>query len=1002
MMIQSWQNISERTITEVSKDCLVFSNGIQKQGIIFVLKEPELEIIQVSDNTEQFFGFSGSQLLNQNIAKLLRQSEIDIIRDRLEKDNLEWYNPIKLLLYFDEKSEVFEGVLRRQAEGLILELEVAGYPYQTSHLSFYHLFRSCYGRIKEGKKLTELAQKLAQEIRYITKFDRVMVYRFKEDNSGVVIAEEKEAHLNSFLDLHFPFTDIPPGARELYHQNLLQILSNVNAAPIPLIPNINTLTKKPLNLSLSSLRSFSPCHIEYLKNMGVSASMSLGLIKENKLWGIIACHHYSPKYISYEVRKICEFIAESVIDHLLTAQKTEHWQQQDIIKQLQSYLKTPVRNETNLLSRLVAQEEESLLNLVNGTGAALCYGDSIQLVGKTPNKSTIRDLIIWLESHHGQQSFATSTLSKIYAQGEAIKTKASGLLAISIILNNISYHILWFRPEVVKTVNWAGDPNQNLSFDKTGKIKLSPRQSFEIWKETVKATAIPWQIFEQEAAEKLRDALLLAALEFSHTAMEEAAKKSETANRAKSEFLANMSHELRTPLNAILGFAQVMRRSQTLAIDHQENLSIITRSGEHLLNLINQVLDLSKIEAGHIIFNKNDFDFYRLLDDLDDMFQFKADEKSLQLLFERAPDVPQYIRSDQVKLRQVFINLLNNALKFTEEGGVSVRVRGETLNFIDADKSEEIDSSNRTIVVEIEDTGHGISEEELDQLFEPFVQSQSGKEHHEGTGLGLPISRKFVQLMGGDLTVNSELGRGTIFRFYIHAQEIEPTEIETQNQRKRRVIGLAANQPKYRILVVDDRWSNRELVIKLLTPLGFEVKPANNGEEAIQLWEEWEPHLIWMDMRMPIMDGYEATKRIKATIKGQATAIIALTASVFEEEKAVVLSAGCDGFIRKPFKEAEIFNAMEKQIGVQFLYESDNTTEKEAPEIDTEKVINAETIANLSEPWLRELKQAIINIDSVKIDSLLAQIKENYPDLAHAIYHLTENFEYEKLLKLLE
>ncbi|MDJ0728727.1 MAG: ATP-binding protein [Crocosphaera sp.] len=1002
MMIQSSLNIPNGIITEISQDCLVFLNAIQKQGVLFVLKEPELEIIQVSDNTEQFFRVSASELLNQNIAKLLRPSEIDIIRDRLHRDNLEWYNPLKLLLYFDEKSEVFEGSLRRQPEGLILELEVAGYPYQTSHLSFYHLFRSCYGRIKQGKNLTELGQKIAHEIRYITGFDRVMVYRFKEDNSGVVIAEEKTPSLNSFLDLHFPATDIPPIARELYHHNLLQLISNVNAEPVALIPNINPRTNQPLNLSLSSLRSFSPCHVEYLKNMGVSASMSLGLIKDNKLWGIIACHHYSPKYISYEVRKTCEFLAESVIDHLLTAQKTESWQQQDIIKQLQIYLKTPVRDETNLLSRLVHQEEQSLLNLVNATGAALCYGDSINLVGKTPHKSTIRDLIIWLESHHDQGIFVTNTLSKVYPQGKTLKTEASGLLAISIVLNNISYHILWFRPEVVQTVEWAGDPNQSLSIGDDGKIKLSPRQSFELWKETVKTTAIPWQSFEQEAAEKLRDALLLAALEFSHTAMEKAAQKADTANRAKSEFLANMSHELRTPLNAILGFAQVMRRSQILDREHQENLSIITRSGEHLLNLINQVLDLSKIEAGRIIFNQTEFDFYRLLDDLDDMFQFKAEEKKLQLLLERSPDVPQYIRTDQVKLRQVFINLLNNALKFTEEGGVSVRVRGETLNFVDRDKTTEIDSSNRIIVVEIEDTGHGISEEELDHLFEPFVQSQSGKDHQEGTGLGLPISRKFVQLMGGELTVNSELERGTIFRFHIHAQEIEPTKIETQSRQKRHVIGLAPNQPKYRILVVDDRWSNRELVIKLLTPLGFEVRPANNGEDAIKVWEEWEPHLIWMDMRMPVMDGYEATKRIKATMKGQATAIIALTASVFEEEKAVVLSAGCDGFIRKPFKESEIFNAMEKQIGVQFLYESDEKPAKETPEIDVEKAINAQTIANLSDAWLRDLKQAIINIDSVSIDSLLAQIKENYPDLAHAIYHLTENFEYEKLLSLLE
>ncbi|MEA5533366.1 ATP-binding protein [Crocosphaera sp. XPORK-15E] len=998
--------INENIITDISRNCLQFPNSIQGQGVLFVLQEPELIITQVSDNTEQFFGVAAESLIDQNIAKLFRQSELDIIRDRLHRDNLEWYNPIKLLLYFDEKSEVFEGVLRRQPEGLILELEVAGYPYQASHLSFYHLFRSCYGRIKKGNNLGELSQKLAQEIRYITGFDRVMVYQFKEDESGVVIAEEKAVTLNSFLDLHFPATDIPPAARELYHQSLLQLISNVNGEPVAIIPEQNSLTNKPLNLSLSGLRSFSPCHVEYLKNMGVSASMSLGLIKDNKLWGIIACHHYSPKYISYEVRKICEFLAESVIDHLLTAQKTKDWQQGDLIKQLQIYLKTPLNNEINLLTRLVHHESQSLLNLVNAQGVAICYGDSITLVGNTPHKSAIRDLIIWLETHQRQNVFATHKLSKIYPQGQAIKTEASGILEISILLNNASYHIIWFRPEVVKTVNWAGDPNQSISLDKEGKIYLSPRQSFKLWKETVKETAIPWQPFEQEAAEKLRDALLLAALEFSHTAMQEAAHKAETANRAKSEFLANMSHELRTPLNAILGFAQVMRRSPTLQTDHQENLSIITRSGEHLLSLINQVLDLSKIEAGRITFNKKDFDFYRLLDDIEDMFQFKAEEQGLQLLFERSPDVPQYIKTDQVKLRQVLINLLNNALKFTEEGGVSLRVRGEKLTFVDTDKPQEIDNtllfSERMIIVEIEDTGPGISVDELDNLFEAFMQTQTGKDSHEGTGLGLPISRQFVHLMGGEMTVNSEVGRGTIFRFNIKVEEVEGTEIDKQPQRRKQVIGLQPNQPKYRILVVDDRWSNRELMIKLLTPLGFEVRAANNGEEAIQIWEEWEPQLIWMDMRMPIMDGYEATKRIKATIKGQATAIIALTASVFEEEKAVVLSAGCDGFIRKPFREAEIFNAMEKQIGAEFIYQTDEKIEAETTVFNAEKLINSQTMAHLSETWITGLKQAIINVDLMTISSLVEEIQENDPTLATAINHCIDNFEYEKLLSLIQ
>jgi len=478
-------------------------------------------------------------------------------------------------------------------------------------------------------------------------------------------------------------------------------------------------------------------------------------------------------------------------------------------------------------------------------------------------------------------------------------------------------------------------------------------------------------------------------------ALTEAKDAAEAANRAKSTFLANMSHELRTPLNAIMGFTQLMQRSSTFPAEYQENVDVIYRSSEHLLTLINQVLDLSKIEAGRITINDTGFDLYALLQDVENLFQIKARKKKLQLLFDYSDDVPQYIQTDVVKLRQVLINLLSNAFKFTQEGGIWVKVSrgidvGETPT---ANQPDEI-----TLQFEIEDTGAGMAAEELESIFDAFIQSKTGKQHHEGTGLGLSISRKFVRLMGGDMTVASQVEQGTVFRFEIRVKLADVSQVPSQ-QLKRRIIALEPNQPCYRILIVDDQIDNRQLLIQLLNPLGFLLKEATNGKEAIAIWQSWQPHLIFMDMRMPIMDGYEATQQIKATTQGQATAIIAVTASSLDSQKAVILSMGCDGFISKPFRDGEIFDALHQHLGVNYVYEE--TTASTPPSQTLAHSLTPDSLAVLPADWLQAFRQATILGDIDLMLNLIEDIRTSHESLANALAELTNQFELEKLLTLI-
>jgi len=489
--------------------------------------------------------------------------------------------------------------------------------------------------------------------------------------------------------------------------------------------------------------------------------------------------------------------------------------------------------------------------------------------------------------------------------------------------------------------------------------------------------------------------------------LEVAKRIAEQANQVKSTFLANMSHELRSPLTAILGFAHMLVHDQRLEQDQRESLNIITRSGEHLLSLINQVLDISKIEAGRVTLNLRNIDLYRLLDDVEQMFTLKAKHKHLHLLFERDNTVPQYIRTDEVKLRQILINLLNNAVKFTQEGGVMVHVRSPHFS---GDSLIPAKVGTPNLQISISDTGPGIAPEEMGTLFEAFGQTESGRRALEGTGLGLPISRKFAQMMGGDILVESEIGRGTTFTCHIQADIVSADEFVDARFVYRRAIALepgqrAADGSRYRLLVVDDKPDNRQLLITLLNPFGFELQAAEHGQDTINIWKAWSPHLIWMDLHMPIMDGYEATRQIRKLENEESkyqTKIIALTSSGDEDDRVVALSAGCNDFLLKPFKAEDLFEKLHTHLGVQFVYEEGPQRAGSKEQAADRETLAPKALATLPAEWLETLKQGAIRADLLLLFDVIEQIRKQDAALADALAQLAEDFEYDEILTIIQ
>jgi len=779
-------------LTNCDREPIHIPGAIQPYGVLLALAGPELRVAQASESAREHLGREAESLPGRELGEVLGAPAAARVRELALALQDRASGTVRVPLGGGEE-RVFDATLHRSGGLLLLELEPAS-PRPLAPEAFAEVIRAMVQRLEGADSLAELAQAMAEEMRAVTGFDRVWVYRFHLDWHGEIIGEARRDGIETWMGMHYPASDIPAQARALFLRSWVRAIPDLEFAPSPLVPCDNPLTGEPLDLGGSVLRSVSPIHVQYLRNMGVTASLVISLIHRGRLWGLISGHHYTgPKHVPADTRALCELLAQSLSLHVGTADRLDEREYALEVRAAQSRLLEQMA-EVDAPEDAVARGEEALLRVAGASGAVMIRAGRVVRLGRVPGGAEVDGVVEWLREKR-VEAWESDRLGREYPPAAAFADVASGVLALSLSRDRRDW-LLWFRGEQRQTVKWAGDPRKPVTLLPDGSARLHPRGSFELWEEEVRGTSAPWCEIEREAARDVRRAVLdllvrkaeeIALLneelarvnEFlEETAVElesqadellrqrteregmlvrerQLRADAESANKAKADFLAVMSHELRTPLNAIGGYADIISLGARGAVNDQQraDLERIQVNQRHLLGLINSILNFTRLEAGQIQLSRADVPLAELLHGLEALVSPQMAARQLTLeVDDCGAGVTVY--ADEDKLRQIMLNLLTNALKFTPPGGrVSVTCH----------------AAGEGVEVRVRDTGRGIPAADLEAIFEPFVQVDRHvtPTNDQGVGLGLAISRELARRMGGDLTAESTVGEGSTFTLHL-------------------------------------------------------------------------------------------------------------------------------------------------------------------------------------------------------------------------------------------